>query len=100
MRTLTIRNILLGSAGAECKHCWLQSDGALTRTDKKNTFCTDTECIFLSVGRGFQRGGKRPLAHDFALAKSSVLCLSTDWRENVRHRYGGDRRFERQENEL
>jgi len=41
------------------------------------------------VVAGFQKGRQATFAHDFALAKSSVLCLFTDWRENVCRRLMG-----------
>ena len=38
---------------------------------------------------GIPKGAQLPLEHDFALAKSSVLCLSSDWREKLRRRRMG-----------
>ena len=71
----------------------LQSDGALSRTDK-NVFCTDTEYTFLSVVAGFPKGRQATLAHDIALqCLVCYACLPTGTKMGAR-RYGGDHTFE------
>ena len=39
---------------------------------------------------GIPKGATSPFWHTTLLARSSVLCLSTDWREKLYHRLRGD----------
>jgi hypothetical protein len=47
-------------------------------------FSTDAGHTFLSVEQGNPKGAASPFWHTTLLARSSVLCLSSDWREKLR----------------
>jgi len=48
---------------------------------KDQRSCLKADAI--SIKQGFPKGARLHLAHDFAPAKSSVLCLPADCCENV-----------------